>query len=249
MMERSKSALATGVLLAAFLTPAQANTVSVSGTLFKRAEGTTFDAWKLNMTSAGQFTVNVMAYEAAQSNIATDGYYAADLNGDGALTWLDPDTHVYLNTGPDSLQNPANHLARCDDINNNCNPVDNATIQLSSLDQAAGESDGSIHFRRDPAFNISLAAGSYLYVIADYRLTDAEAAAGINTNDSFSAPGGFVDPTLDHADYRITFSSNTLNFTVSGDVITASAVPVPAAVWLFSSALAGLGFLGKRRKI
>ena len=82
-------------------------------------------------------------------------------------------------------------------------------------------------------------------------MTPAEAEGGYNgfggSADNFSAPTGFVSPILDHADYRITLSSDTMNFSVSGNTITVSAVPVPAAVWLFGSALAGFGVFGRKK--
>ncbi len=68
----------TSLLLVSLLAvagSAQANTVTLSGTLFKQAGGTTFDSWNINMLTAGSFTVNVAAYEASQSNIATAGYF------------------------------------------------------------------------------------------------------------------------------------------------------------------------------
>ncbi|NJA05154.1 hypothetical protein HC024_05325 [Methylococcaceae bacterium WWC4] len=240
-----RTAIAAGLALTA-IGSAQANTLSVDGTLFLQAGGTTFDTWKVAMTTAGSFSVDVLAYEASQSNVATAGYFAADLNGDGELTWLDPDTHWYLDDGSAGLT-AANHLARCDDIANNCATVNTPTISLVSRTQVQGAADGSIHFRRDPAFDITLAAGNYQYVMSDYRLTDAEAAAGINSGDSFSAPTGFVNPILDHGDYRITFSSDTLNFAVSGNTITVSQVPLPGAVWLFGSVLAGFGVTVRRK--
>jgi len=236
-------------LLATAAGPVQANTLTIDATLFLQEDGTTFDVWKIDMPVAGSFSVNLLAYEASQSNISTAGYYTADLNGDGELTWLDPDTHWYLDDGSANPLTAANHLARCDDIANNCAAVSNSTLSLTSQTQAQGAADGSIHFRRDPAFDITLAAGSYQYVIADYRLTDAEAAAGINAGDSFSAPSGYVDPIPDHGDYRITFSSNTLHFALNGDTITVSQVPLPGAAGLFASAVLGLGLRSRRKSM
>jgi hypothetical protein len=89
--------------------------------------------------------------------------------------------------------------------------------------------------------------GDYLYLVADYLLSPTEAAGGINANDNFSPPTGFVNPILDHADYKVTFSSDTLHFALSGNTITVTAVPVPAALWLFGSALAGMGIIGRRK--
>ncbi|MCQ8181061.1 hypothetical protein NP603_08075 [Methylomonas sp. SURF-1] len=244
MMKYAFSAALAAVLSAP--APAQANTLVVDGTLFRQAAGTTFDVWNIAMQTAGSFSVDLVAYEASQNNVATAGYATADLNGDGELTWLDPDTHWYQDDGSAGLS-AANHLARCDDIANNCATVSTGTISLTTRSQEQGAADGSIHFRRDPAFDIALAAGAYRYVIADYRLTDAEAAAGINSGDSFSAPGGYANPILDYADYRITFSSDTLNFALSGNTITVSQVPLPGTVWLFGSVVAGWSLSARRK--
>ncbi len=223
--------------------PAQANTLTVSGTLFKNASGTTFDTWNINLLTAGSFTVDLKAYEASQSNIATAGYYTADINGDGELTWLDPDTYLYKNDGH---LDAADALVRCDDTANNCAVYQNgltaatSPVVVTTHQQSEVFVDGSIHFRRDPWYDVNAAAGNYSLLIADYRLDPAEAAAGINQNDSFSAPSNFVNPILDHGDYQIKLSSDSLNFAVSGNTITVSQVPLPGAVWLFGSAMLGL---------
>lgn len=232
-----KKLFLVAAIAAPLLSIAQANTVTVSGNILHidngAGYGTTFDRWNINMLNTGSFKVNVLAFEST-SNSAAD---AIDINSDGELTYLDPDTYFYKNTGNPLLE--ADFLARCDDINNNCNTIDTATIKLSSLDQAEGAADGSIHNRRDPAFSVTLAVGEYLYLIADYRLKPAEAETGFDLGNTIRNGG-------DHADYQIMFSSDTLHFDVSGTTINVSAVPVPAAVWLFSSALVGLF---ARRKI
>lgn len=183
------------------------------------------------MVDPGTFTVNVLAYESTSNSVAD----AVDINGDGELTYLDPDTYLYRNTGVPLLAGDV--LARCDDINNNCDTIGTDTIKLSSLSEEEGAADGSIHFRRDPAFSVTLAVGSYLYLIADYRLDPAEAEAGVNTGDTIRNGG-------DHADYRILLSSDTLHFDVTGDTVTVTSVPVPATIWLFGSALAALCGMG-----
>lgn len=255
-MKILKTALAMGSLLGAMLAAntANANTLVVDGTLLKLTGGTTFDTWKLNVTVGGAFSVDVMAYEASQSNVSTAGYFSSDLNGDGELTWLDPDTYFYTDDGH---LDATDALVRCDDVANNCPVYQNGNtsvslapiLTISTHSQAEASQDGSIHFRRDPWYDMTLAAGNYLYVIADFRLDPAEAAGGINANDNFSAPTGFTAPILDHADYRVTFSSSTLDFSLSGDTITVTAapVPIPAAAWLFASALAGLVSIRRRR--
>lgn len=212
---------------ASIISSAQANTLVVSGTIFESELGTTFDTWNINMQNAGAFKVNILAFEST-SNSSDD---ASDINGDGEFTYLDADTYFYRNTGNSLVE--ADFLARCDDIENNCDTLNTETIKLSSLTEAEGKEDGSIHFKRDPAFNVELAAGDYLYLVADYRLSTSEAEEGLNSGDSIR------NDEL-HADYQITFSSDTVNFSVTGNTINVSAVPVPAAVWLFGTALAGL---------
>lgn len=249
----SAAVLACGVMSA----PVQAaSSLVVNGTLHKVEGGTTFDTWKIVMLTTGSFTVDVAAYEASQSNVNTAGYYTHDINGDGKLTWLDPDTYFYHDNGTGSIL-ATDAIFRCDDVSNNCggsnyfNGYTQETSPVSRTTRLQEEApvDGSVHFRRDPWYDVSVnAAGNYLFLIADFRLDPAEAAAGINVGDSFSPPsGGFIDPILDHADYRVTFSSDSLRFSLSGDTITVSAVPVPAAVWLFGSAMAGMIGFGRRK--
>lgn len=243
--------LATALSAAFFATSTEANTITFSGTLFKLAGGTTFDTWNFNILSTGQFTVDIRAYEASQSNTSAAGYYAQDLNGDGELTWLDPDTYFYKNTG-NPLQ-AADAIVRCDDTANNCAVYQNgltaanSPLVVTTHQQNEASQDGSIHFRRDPWFDVNVAAaGNYKYLVADYRLDSAEAQGGINATDSFSAPTGFASPILDHADYQVTLRSTTLNFARIGNTINVTAVPVPSAAWLLGTALMGL--LGLKRR-
>jgi hypothetical protein len=237
------------LLLLFFSGPAPAASLIVNGTLYQQQGGTTFDTWKINMQAAGTFTVDLLAYEASQSSTSTAGYFTGDLNGDGELTWLDPDTYFYIDDGH---LDAVDGLVRCDDINNNCAVYQNgltaatSPVTVISRSQAQGATDGSIHFRRDPAYDVTAAAGNYLFLVADFRLTTTEAEGGINAGDTFSSPTGFASPVLDHADYRVAFSGEGLNFSINGNTITVSAVPVPAAFWLFGSAL---GFLATRRRI
>ncbi|MEQ1530584.1 MAG: VPLPA-CTERM sorting domain-containing protein, partial [Methylococcales bacterium] len=254
-----KSLAFVGLVGSVFTMTAQANTVAVSGTLNKLATGTTFDTWKVNIQTAGNFTVDVRAYEASQSNTSTAGYYTQDLNGDGELTWLDPDTSFYHDDGH---LDATDAIVRCDDVANNCNSPGStyyngytaatSPIVTATHQQSEASVDGSIHVRRDPWYDLTVAAGSYLFLIADYTLNPNEAAGGINgfggTPDNFSPPSGFSGGITDHADYQVTFSSSTLNFAVNGNTITVSQVPVPSAVWLFGSAIAGAVGIRRRKQ-
>jgi uncharacterized protein (TIGR03790 family) len=173
----------------------------------------------------------VLAYEASQSSTTATGYFTAELNGDGELTWLDADTHFYRDTGlPLAV---ADALVRADDIYNNTPVYQNgltaltSRVTVTSLSQAGGETDGSIHFGREHAIAVNMAASRFPFLVADFRWDPAEAQAIINNNDNFSLPTGFVNPNIEHADYRMTLSSNDMIFLVNGNTITVSPVPSP----------------------
>ena len=248
--------LAAALLFSSMPMPAAqaANTLTINGTLFKNTGGTTFDAWKFKILGTGSFNVDVAAYEASQSNVNTAGYYTQDINGDGELTWLDSDTYFYHDSG--SIQ-ASDAIFRCDDVANNCNDTNNyfngytpATSPLTRTTRLQSDTpvDGSVHFRRDAWYDVTVnTPGDYLFLMADFRLDPAEAEAGINGNDSFSAPSGFVNPILDHADYKVTFSSANMLFSINGNTITVSQVPVPGAVWLFGTVISGMIGLGRRK--
>lgn len=242
MSQSIKILTAAALIGGACLAPAQAaNSLEINGSLFQLVDGTTFDTWKIVMPSAGSFKVNVLAYESTDNTAAN----AQDINGDGEFTYIDPDTHFWLDDGSaNPLTNAANHLARCDDLDNHCDAIDTPDFKLDDLGAVFGASDGSIHAQRDPAYEVTLAAGNYLFVMADYRLTEAEAAAGINGADTIrnTAIGGY-------GDYRVTFSGDNLSFNLSGNAIVVSQVPVPAAVWLFGSAIIGMIGIGRRKAV
>src|SRR5574343_845362 len=240
MTSMIKTLVAATLFSSIYLAPAQAaNSLVIDGSLFQQANGSTFDTWKIVAPSGGTFKLNVLAYESTDNSTAN----AIDLNGDGEFTYIDPDTHFWKDDGSaNPLANALNHLSRCDDTGNNCPAVNTPDFKLTDLGAAFGASDGSIHFRRDPAYEVTVAAGNYLLVMADYYLTETEAAAGINTNDGIrnTSAGG-------HGDYRVTFSSDTHALSLIGNTITVSQVPVPGAIWLFGSALFGIQGI-KRRK-
>lgn len=247
--------IGTTILAFGFITvPAQAaGSLVIGSTLHKLAEGTTFDVWKFKILGTGTFTVDVAAYEASQNNVTTPGYFTSDINGDGELTWLDADTYFYHDTGAIKTTDA---IFRCDDVENNCGGTTGAsnyfngytpeTSPLTRTTHLLSEAsvDGSVHFRRDPWYDVTVnTPGDYQFLIADFRLDPAEAVAGINAGDNFSAPTGFVSPILDHADYRVTFSSSDMYISISGDTITMTPVPEPET-WVML--LAGLGILGWR---
>lgn len=255
-----KTLIASSLASCALAAPVHANTLVIEDQLEQISSGNTnFDTWKFNIQALGAFTIDVAAYEATQSNTSTAGYQTVDINGDGELTWLDPDTQWYKDDG--HLDSPADAIVRCDDTANNCPRYPGATqmnsstvvagpISITTHQQSEASVDGSAHFRRDPWYDITFSeTGNFMMLVAAYTLNYAEANSGINTTD-FSPPSGFVGaPVLDHADYKITLSSSTLNFSRSGNVITVTSVPLPGAAWLFGSVLAGLGAVGRRKSV
>ena len=210
-----KLATAFSVLALFAACEVQAASQTVTGTIFHNSEGTTVDYWRIDLPSGGQLTVDVLAYESTDNTLAN----GKDLNGDGEITFLDPDTNLFRYSGL-PLQS-SDWILRCDDVGNS-----------NGSCSSGGLADGSIH-TRDPYFSVTLAPGSYIYVMGDYRTTTDEAIAKLNAGDSLRNGG-------DHGDYRITFSADA--------PFSVSAVPEPET---YAMLLAGLGILGtiaRRRK-
>jgi len=101
---------------------------------------------------------------------------------------------------------------------------------------------GNIHFAEAIDATSPLTAGINVTVptlVATIHFEAIGIAAGVNN---------VINPTsLILSDY----DGNSVGGSFQQAFVTvtpAAAVPIPAAVWLFGSALAGLGFFGKRRK-
>ena len=201
------------------LTPfsgAQAGTQVVSGTIFKIDAGTTVDYWRVDMPTAGTLTVDVLAYEST-TNLLANG---RDLNGDGEITFLDPDTSLFKYSGFPLKAD--DWILRCDDVGNS-NGVCAGTT---------GIADGSIN-NRDPYFTVNLAPGSYMYVLGDYRTTVDEGIARLNAGDTIRNGG-------ERGAYRITFSSDS--------AFAVTAVPEPETYAMLMAGLGLMGFIARRRR-
>lgn len=140
-------------------------------------------------------------------------------------TWVDVN-----GDGEDSFIDSSIHIFK--------GSLDAANIYASNDDSAANfGNDGTIR-GNDSFISQDFEAGDYIIAISscgypsDY-FSVGEALAGLNQN----AIIPYTTGEGDHGDYRIT---------VSGDV---SAVPVPAAVWLLGSGIAGLAALKRRRPV
>ncbi|MEQ1531639.1 MAG: VPLPA-CTERM sorting domain-containing protein, partial [Methylococcales bacterium] len=97
-----------------------------------------------------------------------------------------------------------------------------------------GWADGTLN-TRDSFGAWEFTAGTYILAFGDYNLQAADPIAGFNTGDSLGS-------SQTHTDYQIRFTAD-VPFTV-----TPTAVPLPAAVWLFGSAVTGMGLFGRKKK-
>ncbi len=95
-----------------------------------------------------------------------------------------------------------------------------------------GWADGTVN-SRDSYGLWEFTAGTYIVAFGDYNLQLADAIGGFNTGDTLGS-------NQNHSDYQLQFSADA--------PFTVTAVPVPAAVWLFGSAMTGFGLL-RRKKI
>jgi PKD repeat protein len=79
--------------------------------------------------------------------------------------------------------------------------------------------------------------GSLLY---DWDFGDLTSAAGAITSHTYDSPGTYTARLLVEDEFG--------NFDFDTIAITVSAVPVPAAVWLFGSGLLGVIGIARRKK-
>ena len=103
-----------------------------------------------------------------------------------------------------------------------------ASVQLQ-LDFDNYDSDLERNFASG-TISIDVMTGDEFYI---YALLESHAQSGI-TNDSVASADAF--------------NTGTMTFRGSPDLVAASVVPVPAAIWLFGSGLIGLIGLAKRKK-
>jgi len=107
----------------------------------------------------------------------------------------------------------------------------------------------------DPGVSMGLDVGAYRYVV-----TGMDWLSAAEFNGSGTLADGFIDTNTafffnDPQRVWSTWDHNTGNGAphdyevyIKGDVSEVSAVPVPAAVWLFSSAILGLGAASRKKK-
>ncbi|WP_197488466.1 hypothetical protein [Methylomonas koyamae] len=243
LLRQSLLALA---LSAAAVSSAQAATVN--GTIYKATDpvlgaGTTVDYWSFTLSAAANVIIDVRANEGYSNGWGSHPGSYVDLNGDGEITLADTQFRLYQDYV--SLDT---EVTSADD--------GKAYTPPGNTD---GWADGSLA-SRDSYLSTALEAGHYVIAFGDYKLDINDAVAGFNTGDAITAATGtnpFTGATgQDHFDYQLTFLAtdydtganlalNPLQVTVGGEPV--QPVPVPGAVWLFGSALAGFLGLGKRK--
>jgi hypothetical protein len=127
---------------------------------------------------------------------------------------------------------------------------DDVLVQYSNINLVS--SGGTL----GPVFNSSYS--SYVLpfsdsdtFVADTSVTNAvpQSILNINFSESLTAGGGIVSFVIGSGptgseEISGSIATGTFRQVTSG---TVSTVPIPAAVWLFGSALAGLGWINKRR--
>lgn len=176
--------------------------------------GSSVDHWSFTVNTAGIITIDTLSWEGhSDFDEEPEIGEAHDENTDvnGDGEIAFIDSYIYL-FHDDGLLDSDDFIAENDDSDDTFD-------------------DGSISFL-DAYLSINLDAGNYILAIGAYDLDQEDAINGFNTETGYPVTvdefGDFLE--IDHGDYQITFS---------GDV-TVSAVPVPAAAWLFGSGLIGL---------
>ncbi|OAI04852.1 hypothetical protein A1353_12295 [Methylomonas methanica] len=233
----------TVTLAIALLGLSSAQAEVVNGTIYKTVDpvhgaGTTIDFYSFSLSSAANVVIDVLANEGYAAGWGAHPGAYVDLNGDGELTLADSQFRIFQDTV--SLDT---EIVSGDD-----------SPAYTIPGNTGGWADGSL-LSRDSYLATALDVGNYIIAFGDYSLTIEEAVLGFNKGDTITGATGLNPVTgatgQDHFDYQITLTATdyvtgaNLPLTITGEGV--SAVPVPGAVWLFGSALAGLGVFGKRR--
>lgn len=127
--------------------------------------------------------------------------------------------------------------------------INSASVSVSAfdVDASSGEVDDIYGWSNDSSswqLLGSLAGAGDIWSFTTFDLTSSwfdEISAGLQVKIAIDTLGG---------NWAVSLAKSSL-ITNGGTLPSPnpSAVPVPAAVWLFGSALAGLGFFGKRREL
>jgi len=113
---------------------------------------------------------------------------------------------------------------------------------LSSDDYITSNDDGgtaSAYGYSNSLINTTLAAGDYIAIVGDYSFSDAEILLGYNATGNGA---------IYYGSFTLEIETDVANIGAVSTETGISAVPVPAAVWLFGSGLLGLMGVAKRRR-
>lgn len=229
-----KKTLATVALMGLSITAAQANLV-VDGIYTTNNQ---IDSYFFDKTTAGEITILV--------DTLTDGFDAEQ------TLWIkEGDKWAFIIQSPGARRGtPGSHTDDDDTIGDSITSgVNIYGVALKASNQTRWES-GNVAQQgtSDPGVTTSIDAGSYLITTTGVgnNSNAGQGSAGylsdgfLGINNFTNDPDGFVPNDYYNGDHNYTY-------TIFGeDLVAASVIPVPAAVWLFGSALTGL--LTFRRK-
>lgn len=230
-MSLKKNLVATAIAL---LSASAAQAAVVNGTIYQKiggptnVNGTTIDIYNITLTADSILEIDMMAGESLTGSLATHPSALYDLNGDGEFTVMDGHMRLYKE---------GVEFSAADD-----------TSAYSNPGNINGWQDGTLS-SRDSYMLINASAGDYTLYVADYNLQVADITTLFNTGDT-------LGNSQTHADYRLSilafddFYLDDNNNPVYGNQLdlTVSQVPVPAAAWLFGSALMGFGAVSRRKR-
>jgi hypothetical protein len=225
-----KTAAAVAIAL---LTAGPVSAAQVSGTIYQRiggpanVNGTTVDRYDITLPVAAILEVDMRANESYTGSIAAPPGALVDLNGDGEYTAMDGHMRLYDGT----LE-----VGIADD-----------SSAYSAPGNSNGWADGSIS-SRDSYMLLNLGAGTYSLFVGDFNMTAADTQIQFN-------PGDTLANNQTKVDYALSINAfDNYDTDVNGNpiwgnpvAVSVAPVPVPAAAWLFGSALAGFGAIGRRR--
>ncbi len=230
-MSIPKSILATALLLAS---ASAAQAAVVDGTIYEQiggpthVKGTTIDFYTINLSADAILEVDMVASESLTGSLAAHPLALYDLNGDGEYTVMDGHMRLFKN---------GVEVGVADD-----------TSAYSNPGNINGWQDGTLS-SRDSYMLLSLSAGDYTLAVADFNLQAADILTKFNTGDT-------LGNGQTHADYRLSilafddFELDGNNNPLYGNevAVSVSQVPVPAAAWLFGSAMMGFGAISRRKR-
>lgn len=230
----------TAVIIVSLLGMSAAQASVSSGTIYSHTAadasgaGTTVDYWYFSLASAANIVLDVRANEGYTAGWGQHPDNYVDLNGDGEITIADTQFRVFQDTV--SLDT---EVISADD-----------SPSYTIPGNTNGWADGSLN-TRDSYLSTALDVGNYIVALGDYKLTSEKAVAGFNAGDALTGATGVNTVTgaigQNHFDYQLTLTATDYATGAALPVsLNVAAVPVPGAVWLFGSALAG--FLGLRRR-